>query len=202
MAAEQSAHLAQERDRLASDTAAALSGFQTAHRSMAAEQRAHLAQERDRLASDTAAMLSDLQVDRGDAQRVWRGFNALIEQRRAWEPAAPPPSPTPIKEAPPEVIAEKVRAWEPGAPPPPPTPIKEAPPEVIAEEVRADDLTAIPGIGPGMQGRLNQAGIHTYAQLAGSTLEALRQAIGGDVASRRANVEEWIEHARELAGQT
>jgi predicted flap endonuclease-1-like 5' DNA nuclease len=61
-----------------------------------------------------------------------------------------------------------------------------------------EDLAAIRGIGSGMQRRLNQAGIYTYAQLAGSTPEELRQLLGE--ATRLAKVEEWIEQARELAG--
>ncbi len=66
------------------------------------------------------------------------------------------------------------------------------------EEVAPNDLMAIRGIGPGMLRRLNEAGIFTYAQLARSTPEELRQALGE--AARLARVEEWIERARELAG--
>lgn len=39
----------------------------------------------------------------------------------------------------------------------------------IREEVAPDDLTAIRGIGAGMQRHLNKIGIYTYAQLAAST---------------------------------
>ncbi len=69
----------------------------------------------------------------------------------------------------------------------------EAGPEVV-EEVTPDDLTSLPGIGSATQNRLNEAGIHTYAQLAGTTPEHLRQVLGKPY--RLADVEEWIEQAR------
>jgi len=50
--------------------------------------------------------------------------------------------------------------------------------EEQSQEITPDDLTKIPGIGPGIQIRLNQAGIYTYAQLARSTHEQLRRALG------------------------
>jgi predicted flap endonuclease-1-like 5' DNA nuclease len=50
-----------------------------------------------------------------------------------------------------------------------------------------------------MQHRLNQAGITTYAQLARSTADELRQALG-EVA-RLAKVEQWIEQAQEVTGR-
>jgi predicted flap endonuclease-1-like 5' DNA nuclease len=64
--------------------------------------------------------------------------------------------------------------------------------------VSPDDLTTIRGIGPVMLQRLNQAGIYTYAQLATSTPDELRQALRE--AARLAKVEEWIEQAQKLAG--
>jgi predicted flap endonuclease-1-like 5' DNA nuclease len=178
MAAEQRQRLADDRDRLASGTAVMLSGFQAAHQAMAAEQRQRLADDRDRLASDVAEMRSGLQADLSEAQRVWRNFTILMQQRRARKPA--PPSPV-----------RKVVA------PPPPPPVEEVAPS--AAEVVPDDLTAIRGIGSKMQRLLNEAGIYTFAELAGSTPEDLH-ALGG--AARLANVEEWIAQARELAGQT
>ena len=60
-----------------------------------------------------------------------------------------------------------------------------------------DDLTAIRGIGAGMQRHLNEAGIYTYAQLAASTPAELQRALG-DV-GRLAKVETWIDQARDLA---
>jgi small subunit ribosomal protein S2 len=59
-----------------------------------------------------------------------------------------------------------------------------------------DDLTTIRGIGSNMQQRLNEAGIYTYAQLAASTPDEVRQGLG--TVGQLAKVEEWIEQAREL----
>ena len=64
------------------------------------------------------------------------------------------------------------------------------------EEGIPDDLTAIRGIGSALQGRLNDAGFYTYAQLAERTAEDLRRALGS--VPPRANVEDWISQAREL----
>jgi len=64
-------------------------------------------------------------------------------------------------------------------------------------EAAPDDLTAIRGIGLTTQGRLNDAGIHTYAQLARTTPEGLHSALGS--LPPRARVENWIIQARRLA---
>ncbi|NTV63537.1 MAG: hypothetical protein HGA65_08385 [Oscillochloris sp.] len=61
-----------------------------------------------------------------------------------------------------------------------------------------DNLTAIHGVGPALQQRLNRAGICTYIQLALSSPEELRRALGD--AGRLANIEDWIVQARSLAG--
>ncbi len=60
-----------------------------------------------------------------------------------------------------------------------------------------DDLTGIRGIGITIQERLNRAGITTYAQLADTKPEQLREALGRY--SRGAKVEAWISQARELS---
>ena len=60
-----------------------------------------------------------------------------------------------------------------------------------------DDLTAIRGIGITIQERLDRAGITTYAQLADTKPEQLREALGR--LSRSAKVEAWINQARELS---
>ena len=64
-------------------------------------------------------------------------------------------------------------------------------------QVIPDDLTTISGIGAGRAERLNKMGICTFAQLAGSTPEEVRKALG--TVAQLANVEEWIEEARELS---
>ncbi|MBN2043476.1 MAG: hypothetical protein JW757_00535 [Anaerolineales bacterium] len=50
---------------------------------------------------------------------------------------------------------------------------EEKAPTEKAQTSEADDLTKIEGIGPKVQGLLNEAGIFTFAQLAGKTHEEL-----------------------------
>ena len=73
-------------------------------------------------------------------------------------------------------------------------------PKVEAHPARSyrDNLTTIRGIGPVLQQRLDRAGICTYIQLALSSPEELRKAIGES--ARLANVEDWIVQARSIAG--
>jgi hypothetical protein len=66
-----------------------------------------------------------------------------------------------------------------------------------SQEISPDELTKIPGIGPGIQIRLNQAGIYTYAQLARSTHEQLRSALGKF--ARLVDTYDWIGEARNLS---
>ena len=73
-----------------------------------------------------------------------------------------------------------------------PQPAEETPGEVVP-----DDLTAIRGIGLTTQGRLNDAGIYTYAHLARTTPEGLHRALGS--LPPRARVENWIIQSRKLA---
>jgi hypothetical protein len=69
--------------------------------------------------------------------------------------------------------------------------------EEQSQEIGPDELTKITGIGPGIQMRLNQAGIYTYAQLARSTHEQLRVALGNF--ARLADTYDWIGEARNLS---
>jgi predicted flap endonuclease-1-like 5' DNA nuclease len=64
-------------------------------------------------------------------------------------------------------------------------------------ESAVDDFTAIHGIGITIQEHLNRMGITTYAQLADTKPEQLREALGRF--SRGAEVEAWINKARELS---
>ena len=66
-------------------------------------------------------------------------------------------------------------------------------------ENKADDLTVIRGIGIAIQDQLYKAGIKTYAALAGTRPEELREALGN--VARGAKIERWIAQARELAGK-
>jgi hypothetical protein len=64
-----------------------------------------------------------------------------------------------------------------------------------------DDLKLIPGIGSGVEARLNAAGIHTFAQLAAQSPEALVDALKGMVGITPARIarQGWIEQAGKLA---
>lgn len=111
---------------------------------------------------------------------VYYGTLEFLIDRLLEKVAAPPPPPPPV---------EKVVA-------PPPPAVEAPPPQVVEEEVAPDDLMTIQGIGPTMQKRLNEGGIRTYAQLAQSTADELRELLG-DI-GRLAKVEWWIEQAQDL----
>jgi hypothetical protein len=74
---------------------------------------------------------------------------------------------------------------------------KERSSEEQSQEIAPEDLTKIPGIGPGIQTRLNQAGIYTYAQLARSTHEQLRKALGKF--AQLVDTYDWIGEARNIS---
>ena len=60
----------------------------------------------------------------------------------------------------------------------------------------ADDLTKISGIGPAFARRLNDAGVTSYAQLAGMTAEEIRNRAG--LAEWQGDPDDWIIQARRL----
>lgn len=60
---------------------------------------------------------------------------------------------------------------------------------------QADDLTRIEGIGPKIQSILNEAGIITYAALAGKTTETLSEILKGAGFSAPANPATWPEQS-------
>ncbi len=64
-------------------------------------------------------------------------------------------------------------------------------------EDNSDDLTRIRGIGIVSQNRLYAAGIKTYADLAGASLEEVRRKLGN--LAPGAKIEDWISQAQELA---
>ena len=61
----------------------------------------------------------------------------------------------------------------------------------------SDDLTIIRGIGIATQDRLYRAGIKSFSELARSSPEKIREALGQ--MARGAKVETWIEQAGGLA---
>ncbi len=69
----------------------------------------------------------------------------------------------------------------------------------VAAEV-ADDLKKVEGIGPKIEGLLNDAGIHTWAQLADAQVEKLQKVL--DEAGKRFQIHDpstWPEQARMAA---
>ena len=70
-------------------------------------------------------------------------------------------------------------------------------PEKQVAKLFPDDLTEIKGIGPGRSKLLNEAGIFTFAQLAGRTPGKLEQIVG--ISAKRADLEEWIKRAKEYS---
>lgn len=81
--------------------------------------------------------------------------------------------------------AETQLAARPAAPPP----------------VTADALEKISGIGAGYARKLQEAGIHTYADLAAHSAEQVLAIIGGSRTKRLVNPQTWIDQARVLAQQ-
>lgn len=143
--------------------------------------------------SDLSAFISDLKdtvdgfrgevrADMAGARRAWTGAShaepKIAKSRVAKTRVAKPKVEPKIEE--PEVI-ESVMAEE---------------VEIPVEEKR-DDLTSIQGVGKGMQERLNEAGLYSFAQVARSSPDILCDALGN--LARLANVETWIEQAKELA---
>ena len=79
------------------------------------------------------------------------------------------------------------------------TPVIEEKP-VAEAEIKGDDLKKLEGIGPKLAEILNEAGIVTYADLAGSSVDKLKEileAAGSRYASK--DPAPWIEEAKSLA---
>ena len=67
---------------------------------------------------------------------------------------------------------------------------------VTETEQAVDDLTKINGIGPAFARRLAEAGISTYAQLAGMTAQEIRER--AKLAEWQGDPDDWISQARAL----
>jgi hypothetical protein len=65
---------------------------------------------------------------------------------------------------------------------------------------RSDDLERIKGIGPAFSQRLNEAGIHTFGELAKSSPERLKQIVGAEE-WQDVDIETWIRMARALSDE-
>jgi predicted flap endonuclease-1-like 5' DNA nuclease len=67
-----------------------------------------------------------------------------------------------------------------------------------AGKIIPDDLKVIKGIGPVIERKLNEAGIHTFEQLGNLSVAGLRRILG-DVIERLADEEGLLRQARDLA---
>jgi len=79
-----------------------------------------------------------------------------------------------------------------------------AAPEAPAERAIAiaDDLQNITGIGQVFAGRLNEAGISTFADLASANPAEVREIVSSGRVENMIDPEEWIAQARQLAGES
>jgi hypothetical protein len=70
--------------------------------------------------------------------------------------------------------------------------------------IQADDFTLIHGIGPGIEKRLHQANIHTFAQLSALTPEQVADLLSDMIGMtlKRVVDQDWIGQARQLAAQS
>lgn len=69
-----------------------------------------------------------------------------------------------------------------------------------APEGKKDDLKKIGGVGPVLEGKLNALGITTYAQIAAFTDEDIARVDEALSFKGRIERENWVEQAKELAG--
>ena len=146
------------------------SGFRKAHANMAAETKG----ERKRFLSELGQSLNVLQQEIAGFRREFAVD--IAGARRAW-----------FGHLPAGTVAAKTKKIK----------TRHAAEAATADKVMSDDLSIIAGIGPARQGQLNKAGYYTFAQLAKSTPEKLREILGES--ARSANVENYIEDARDLA---
>ena len=177
MHADQRAHLDGFMSDLRSLVATFIGDSSAERQAMHADQRAGLDQAMNQLKLNVEAFRAEATAERNrihadhvGAQQSWAQFSAAMQQRRGGK-------------------TQPAAAAQPAQGEASPAPTAPAP----------DDLTVIRGIGNGMQGRLNTAGIFTFADLAGSTPDQLRAALAE--AGRLANVEEWIVEARTFTNQ-
>jgi predicted flap endonuclease-1-like 5' DNA nuclease len=66
---------------------------------------------------------------------------------------------------------------------------------------RSDDLQRIKGIGPAFSERLNEAGIHTFRELASSSPERIKQIVRAEE-WQDVDIETWLRMARHLADES
>lgn len=130
--------------------------------------------------ADVRNFVSDLKSDASRIQDGFRSsFNAMARTGRSERGAFVADLRNSVGRLRGELLSDLgavLKMWSGSAPVQPVA--KEEAAKEQSQEMGPDDLTKIPGIGSGIQMRLNQAGISTYAQLARSTHKQLRSALG------------------------
>jgi predicted flap endonuclease-1-like 5' DNA nuclease len=183
MAAEQQFDLGEQMEKLHKDVGAMrleqktfMNDLHTTQSTIFAEQRQRMENKHTSTIENVALLLhgfqderNALQADLNEARLVWNSFRTLKQHTFQKKIAA---SATPAKQIP------------------------EEKPKPQPKRAVAEDLTAIHGIGQGFAKRLNEAGISTYASLATSTPEQIREILGK--MARLAKVETWITQARNM----
>ena len=74
-------------------------------------------------------------------------------------------------------------------------------PATPADKPEPDKLEKITGIGKVFAGRLRNAGIHTFAQLAEQSPERISEIVSEEKKVSISETQEWISQARQLAGK-
>ena len=194
LAREQRTDLAAFVAELRTDVTLLIRVFAETRQDMADEQRERLAAFVEELQTDTAAFVADMGPARQEMADEQRERLATERLRLAAKVSK-------LRRALQDDSGEASRLWRSlGAlkrgrraqPAPRARPAPRAVPAV------RDDLTQVKGLGPATERRLNDAGIVSLAQLATSSPDEIRQALGN--AGARANVNDWIKEARTFAG--
>ena len=156
-----------------------------AHRFMAITQKQSRVQHRNKLIAEVTEMRGKLQIEQGavrtdqaEAAIVWANIRRLKHTNRMPQESAP--GFQAVKEA-----------WKMTSPAEPLDLVVAEPLDLVI-----DDLEVIHGIGPGMAKHLYAAGFLSFAKLAASTPEQLREILGK--AGKLATVETWITQAQDL----
>lgn len=175
MATQLAQELHQSVSTLRRNAATFLKASGAAHRSMATAQKQGLTKGRDQLMAEVTATrekyqaeLGVVRIDLAEAAKIWANISHLKQKSR-------------IKKGP----AKSSRAAE-----------SARGTDSPAEPSGPDDFKVIHGIGHGMANLLYTAGISSFAQLAASTPEQLRQVLGKT--GKLAKVESWIAQAQDL----
>ena len=126
---------------------------------------------------------------------------AKAEAKPAAKTAKPEPKTAEPKKAEAKTAAPKTAAKaEPAAKAE--KPAKAAPKkEAAAKEAGADDLTKLDGVGPAFARKLNEAGVTSFAQIAGWDAAEIER-LDGEISGLKTKAEkgDWVAEAKKLAG--